>query len=1005
MKKCLLSLLLLVPCLTRADLKINELMVKNVSYVMDDAFNYSNWVELYNPTSSAIFTTDNYFFTDDPLNWHKWNPMKVMIPAKGYAIFYFEREDHYNHAPFKLNAEGGTLYLMNRYQAVVDSVKYPPQYRNISYGRQTDGGANWVFFERPSPVASNNNNLWATQRCSNPVFSLIPGFYTGSKIVSFISPSYGDTIYYSTDCSEPTRNSTRYIPGSFIYLNSTKVYRAKTFSAGKLSSDVISATYFVNQRQPNLRVVSISTSQANLYDPKTGIYCDGDGTNGLTGNGQSVKRNYNCDWDRPVNFELFDAAGNPCLNREVDINILGGWTRANPLKSIAISPNQKFGDKQLRYPFFEATKPGLKYKDIQLRNSGNDFGNTMMRDAFIESTIMHRMDLDYLAYEPAVVFMNGVYYGIENLRERSNKDFVWSNHGYDNDDVTLLEANGMGLDTDDDIATDSRFLELSNFVKSNDMTNPVVYKQLCDKMDVDEFINYMIAEIYIANTDWPYNNIKMWKKTDGGKWRWTFWDTDFGFEPSRINHNSLTFALGENTDGSLGYSSGLPEWSVILLKRLVLNDTFRNKLIDRFAVHISTTFETNRVNHIMDSLSLRIANEIPYHKAKWSLSDNFASTLNSMKTFSASRPAAMLTFISNRFLNGTGTAALHLSANVSGASYTLNDQPVIDPEVNIKYFLNRTMAIKASQIPGYRFSHWLQLSTTAVTLIPMGSSWNYYDGSSIPATNWNTDGYSDSSWKSGPAQLGYGDAQKTQIGYGGNASAKYPTAYFRKTVTIKDLNTKTNFKITAFVDDGAVIYVNGQDVGRINMPAGAVSFNTFSSTYNEGLTATFSIPVSYLKEGNNLIAVEVHQCSVTSTDLIFDLNLTFDESSTELKLLTDSVYAGKFTGNLNLRAVYEPYETPVEKQTVFINELVSSNQSIVDEFGEKDDYIELYNAGTEPVNIAGWYLSDLPVNKQLCQIPSTDTTKTVIPVKGRLIVWADNQSEQGPLHIGLKLDK
>lgn len=971
---------------------------------MDDDYNYSMWVEVYN-TTTVRRALSLYYFTDNLSNKAKWHPASGTVAANGYAILYFERDDRDGHANFKLDPEGGKLYLLNSSFTLLDSVVYPAQYRNISYGRKTDGGTEWAFFDEPSPAASNSGKVWSSPRCPDPVFSLKSGFYSTAQTVGFTMPATGDTIYYTTDGSEPTRQDTRYVDGTTITLTTgVTMIRAKTCSYGKLTSNVVTATYFINQRAfNNLPVVSVVTDPVNLTSAKIGIYCIG--SNGITGNGQSSPCNFNQDWDRPSNYEFFDKTGTPQLNQELDIKILGGYTRALPLKSIGICPKKKFGDNQLRYDFFAATKPGHEYKDIQHRNSGNDFYNTMMRDGFIQSLVMHRMDLDYLAYEPCVIFMNGVYYGIENLRERSNSDYVWSNYGIDEEDITMLEATYLGVDNDKDIPTDAGFAELSTFLTDNDVSTDSVYSLVNGLIDVDEFINYLIPQIYIGNTDWPYNNVKMWKETTGGKWRWILFDTDFGFESGRVNHNTLTFALGENSDGVIGGYTYAPDWSTVIFRRLITNETFLNKFIDRFAIHISTTFETNRVNAIMDSIADRINEELVYHKAKWG-GNSLESIISSQKVFSAGRPANMLNMLSNRFLNGVSIQTIHLSANIQGASYKLNSEPVIDAEATISYFKNRPVVLTANPVSGYTFSHWASATTQTNTLIPINSTWQYYYSGSIPASDWYTNSYTENGWSTGQAQLGYGDGTETTVlNYGTDANNKYTTAYFRKKITIEDLSSKTDFSISVTADDGAVVYVNGTEIGRANMPTGTVTYDTFSSSAIEATSTTFSVPETLLIEGTNVIAVEIHQYNLTSSDMIFDLQMMCSSTDLSSVISTDAAYACVLTENLDLTAVYEVSEEQVKENFIFINELVASNQTIMDEYAEMDDYIEIYNAGNEEVDLGGWYLTDTPDNKVLAQIPSTNASLTTVPAKDRIVLWADEDEEQGILHLGFKLSK
>lgn len=988
-------LLLFIPFVSRSQLVINELMTNNVSAVMDDAYNYSMWVEVYNKSTTTSYNIGAYYFTDNLAEPKKWAPNSFTVAAKAYALLYFERSEIAGHATFKLNPEGGTLYLLNYSSQVIDSVRYPAQFRNISFGRKVDGENDWVFFEAFSPKTTNNGKASAVQRCGNPVFTTAGGFFPSTVNVKFENPAPGDTIYYTRNSAEPTRtNSTRYTPGNSISVTSTTVIRAKCFSAGKLSGDIVTATYFINERNFKLPVVSIVTEQKNLTDNTIGIYVQG--TNGITGNGMTSPANWNQDWDRPANFELFDSARTSRLNQELDIKIAGGWTRMNGQKSLKINSRKKYYENKLNYDFFGATKPNMKYRSILLRNSGNDFDHSMLRDGFMQSLVMKRMNLDYIAYEPAVCFMNGVYYGIQNLRERTDEDFVYSNYGYDQDEIILVESLDMETNVD--------YKALTNYVSNNDITRADVYNQVCEMMDVDNFMDYFLSEIYLRNTDWPHNNIKAWKKKDGGKWRWILYDTDFGYNlwSNDYTHNTLTWALGEQS----GTNPATNPWSTILLKRLVLNETFRKRFIDKFAIQVSSTFQVNRANAILDSLAAKISTEIVYHKAKWNSARTFTNDINIMKGFSANRPEKMLEFVSNRFLSGAQRNTIDISSNIPAATYKLNQENIMDSYIKLRYFRNQTVQLTANDVPAYKFKHWeLNATTNQKTLIPMGDVWKYFDGSAVPATNWFAPDYYDAAWKTGKAQLGYGGkGEVTTIGYGSNASNKYITAYFRKTVNITEINKKSNFEITTFIDDGAVVYVNGKEIGRFNMPQGEITFNTVAVTYNNGETATFSVSANMLVEGANTIAVEVHQNAVNSSDLIFNLSMTYAESVVN-QIFTSPVYSAVLAADFNIKAIYEQVTFGEPDYNVVFNEIVSSNNLIKDEFGEKDDYIELYNYSEQDVNIAGWYVSDKPGNPTLFQIPSTDSTVTLIPSKGRIILWADEQPDQGVLHVGFKLSK
>lgn len=996
MKKTISIFLLFIPFLAFSQLKINEIMTNNVSAIMDDTYNYSMWVELYNPSTTTTYNQSACYFTDNLSEPRKWNPSYKLIGPKSYSLMWFEQPDKAGHANFRLKPEGGILYLLNASAQILDSVAYPAQYRNISYGRKTDGDNEWVFFEQFSAGLPNDNKTYATEQCADPVYKLPAGFYTGTKNVSFENPAPGDTIYYSRNGDEPTRKSSKYTPGYVITISNTGIFRARTFSAGKLPSNIVTATYFMNERNFKLPVVSIVTEQKNLTDNTIGIYVEG--TNGITGNGMNTPANWNQDWWRPANFELYDTTLTSRLNQELDIQIAGGWTRMNKQKSLKINPRNKFGDNMLRYDIFAATKPNMKYRSIMLRNSGNDFDHSMMRDGFMQSIVMKRMSLDYVAYEPAVCFMNGIYYGIQNLRERTDDDYIYSNYGYEEDEIVLVESAEMD--------SDPEFKKLTNYVTNNDISSKAVYDNVCTMMDMDNFMDYFMTEIYLRNTDWPHNNIKAWKKKDGGKWRWILYDTDFGYNlwSNDHTHNTLTWALGEQS----GSNPANALWSTILLRRLVLNDTFRKSFIDRFCIHMSSTFEATRANAILDSLAAKIETEIVYHKNKWGSARTLANDVNTMKGFSANRPNSMMNFIGSRFLSNPGTAEIQIGSNNPKATYTFNSETIRDAQIKLKYFKNQTYSIKANEVAGYKFKHWLlSAGTGTATLIANNESWKYWDGNATPNVSWFGKTYADTNWKSGNAPLGYGNlGHSTTIGYGTDANNKYITAYFRKTVNISGLASKDNFVISTYVDDGAVVYVNGTEVGRVNMPAGTIAFNTVSTTYNNGVTGTFNVPKNLLTEGENIIAVEVHQTNATSSDLIFNLQMTCSTALNE-QTITSAVYSGTLNSSFTLQAVYEQtvFEDPDKDLKVYINEVVATNNVIQDENGETDDYIEIYNGSDREVNIGGWYISDTPYNPVFIQIPANQPALTTIPAKGYLVLWADDQPEQGALHLNFKLSK
>ena len=275
MKHFFVVLFLTFSIAATAQLKINEIMTNNVSAVLDNSYNYSMWVEIFNSSTTTSYNQSSYYFTDDLKQPKKWKPASKLITPSAFSVLWFERDDRTGHSNFKLDPDGGKLFMYNASLQLIDSVIYPAQYRNISYGRKIDGSEEWVFFEQYSAGSSNSNKTYASLRCSKPVFKLAGGIYSTAQDLSFETPNPGEKIYFTINGSEPTTNNTYYTPGTNLTLRNTAFIRAKSFSAGKLSSDIATVTYFIGERKINLPIVSIVTDNANLNDNTIGLYIAG----------------------------------------------------------------------------------------------------------------------------------------------------------------------------------------------------------------------------------------------------------------------------------------------------------------------------------------------------------------------------------------------------------------------------------------------------------------------------------------------------------------------------------------------------------------------------------------------------------------------------------------------------------------------------------------------------------------------------------------------------------
>lgn len=984
-------------CTLHAQVFVNEVCAANGDIKYDPQYyNFSPWVELYNAGSSTV-SLGGYFLSDDSNNKNKWQiPAGTNIAAKGFLIIWCDGMATGLHTNFSLDPDGEEVVLSSPGSLLVDKFTFGKQYINVSYGRTTDGGATLGFIVAPSPGAPNTSTS-ATEVLAKTSFSLAPGRYSGSQSLSISHPVSGVTIRFTTDGSEPTGSSGVY-SGAFN-IPSTRIVKARAFKNGSIPSETTTATYFINERTFSLPVISISASPSYLWDNTIGIYTAG--TNGIAGNCNDNRVNWNQDWDRHAVIEYFEPNGQRKFDQGVDIRIGGACSRNQPQKSIVVKARDKFGKKTIDEKLFPS-KVSESYGGFMLRNSGNDFNVTMFRDAFIQQLPQGQMDIDYMTYQPTILYLNGEYWGIQNMREKIDGDYIESNYGITKDDLDLLETGGNPIE-----GTAERYnIFMDSLSTKVNRADPSTFAFIERYIDVQEYLNYLTTEVYACNTDWPGNNVKFWRqRSNNGKFRWILWDTDFGFglysNQSWATHPTLNFA----TDPNSGVTWPNPPWSTLQLRLLLDNPTFKTRFAQTLTTAMATTFHPARVNQVIAEFQSRISAEIPYHKQRWGgNAGDWNWELQRLRDFAFERHTFMKQYIADFFGHSENVKISVKSAPANLSAYDINGVVIDNTVVDAFYYKGLPIQVKAKPHDGYVFKSWKvkKVERQSFQFVDPGAAWKYFDQGTTPA-NWQTEAFNDASWPQGNAQLGYGEGDEaTVVGYGGNASNKYITTYFRKSFTIEDVTDMQNATGTILADDGAVVYVNGTEVYRYNMPGGTVFMSTLAlNAAEENVYHSFTVDKSLLKNGTNVIAVEIHQNGVTSSDLSFDFSLSSYTQGDEIEFIsTDEIYSDIANTDITLEASFE--EAPVINNIV-INEFSASNSMIKDEFDETDDWIELYNAGSTAVDLGGLYITDDLTRKTKFRIPDNAGDETIIQPGDYKILWADEQMHQGPLHLNFKL--
>lgn len=598
-----LKVLLLFSCcsIANAEVRISEIMTNNVSTIVSDKYNYDGYVEFFNDGGNVDlkgWTVTNY--KGDKVDWSAKLDSTHIVP-NGYSLLFFGKSEtgsvsaskvqknYVGRVGQKLTTDQGSLVIEKDGKKI--EIAYPAQRPHLSYCQ--DG------FMAPTPGKENDKLVTSlSNRVAQPYFkSVQPGLYDSesSLLVELACATDGAVIYYAVNGERPTpEKGTRY--NGPIKIDSTTALRAVAYKDGMLFSEMQTGTYILAEEHytkskdmgERLPVVSLSLNQEDVSDSIIGFYVVG--KNGI--NGCSEVANYNQDWMRSANFEYI-LDGKVVDNQEVEVGVYGGCTRVHVAKSLKIKANKRSGKNKMNYTSFFPNRSYTKYKSLALRNGGNGYAYVQprWRDMFIQS-LAQGMNLDLQVAQPVSYYLNGKFYGMMILTERTDEDYIYHNYGLDEEDIDLLHVStGYVCDK----GTKEAYDKMINFV-STSYNNADFYDKLGTHMDIDEYIDYQILEQYVGNTDWVTNNTKMWRKHDGGKFRWIVFDTDFGFSRgTKLDTCMLDFTTTLMKAGSL-------ERSIILQKSCMQNEDFRWRFLDQYIDRLENHFTDQRIDTKIDSL-------------------------------------------------------------------------------------------------------------------------------------------------------------------------------------------------------------------------------------------------------------------------------------------------------------------------------------------------------------------------------------------------------------------
>jgi hypothetical protein len=553
-----------------------------------------------------------------------------------------------------------------------------------------------------------------------PEFSLAAGFYPGSISVSVSANTPNASLFYTLDAKEPTPASLPYTAP--ITVSVTTVIRARCFSPETKPGLIATNTYFINEHS-SFPVISLTTDPYNLYDPDYGIFQYWE---------PYYESNLFQDWERPVHVEYYEADGTPGFSLDAGMKVHGGLTRAQSQKALNIYARNTYGTSEIDYKIFK-DRPQTVYQSFVLRNGGNDFKWTLFRDELMHSVIGNVMDIEHSAFRPSLVFLNGAYYGIEHFHEKINENFIEEHTGIDKDKIDMLEFIPYDSNVKVLNGKSDTWLQLIDYIGLHDLGDSAYYSMVASQVDIENFIDYNVAQIYFDNGDWPGNNIKWWRpESPAGKWRWILFDTDFGFGLSpfgtetgdqllHYKHNTLATATATN-----GESWPNPPYSTFLLRNLLKNRNFKSQFINTFCDYLNTAFQSSVVNEKINEMQEILAPEIPRHHQRFSESaGNWTNDIQVMKTFADLRVDYV--FKHMRVVFGLPSAKA-ISLDVSDTSQgriQINTQVLKEYPWSGRYFPEIPVTITAQPEPGHQFTGWNDGNKSLTRVIDLSSDQSY----------------------------------------------------------------------------------------------------------------------------------------------------------------------------------------------------------------------------------------------------------------------------------------
>lgn len=704
-------------------IRLNELLASNQSIIADEAGDFDDWVEIYNG-SDEIINLSGFYISDNAANPQKWQipadyPPATSIQPGGFLIFWFddEPEEGPTHLPFKISAGGEDLLISAPDGTLLDLISFGQQAADISLARLPDGTGDWILSSSPTPGASNSTTT-ALPVTDTPLASVSSGRYDAPFQLSFTSNTHGAQIRLRFDGAIPIESDSLFTQPIDVQENT--VVRARVFAPDYLPGAASTNSYlFVAPH--SFPIVSLVFDPGDFFDSLSGIY-----SNPLT----------LAEIEVPVHATWIEPGGHIGFSVDVGAELFGSGSLTLPQKSLLLKAKPAFGAQEIEYQVFPEISQD-KYKRLALRNSGQDWGITMFRDALVGSLgrdlgdvapVVGDLPLVFQAFRPTVVYLNGQYWGIHNAREQHNKYFISQHFDVDEDEMDFIEFYGKAIEGDS--------IEWQSFwqwLSDNHFQSDLKFNELAKKNDILNFTDYCIFQIATDNVDWPGKNWRRFRSHEpGARWQWLPYDFDLSFGLMNTDFSWNTGFAGQNAfsraiDSTFTHWAS-SDWQTLILRRSLENQSYRHYFLNRTADLLNTVFEKEHMLGRVDSFEHLYLPEIDRHFERWFYSPGWipywSDNVQKMKNFAQNRADYCFEHTLETFPETAATAHITLAVEPQEAGKldfsTLHfDTPQLPWQG--RYFQGIPVPVKAIAKPGWSFSGWsLQDLGTAdsISLLP-----------------------------------------------------------------------------------------------------------------------------------------------------------------------------------------------------------------------------------------------------------------------------------------------